>query len=796
MPGDQATDSIRLDSLFLPYDRLTASLRSEPYRIVDGLNAYVSASGTLTRRPGLIKIANTEFGSRYRPYRLYLYETMAGIIYVLCSAYDNTTGLYSVLYNRLNSGSPGWNTIPETRSCNGSLTEHEIVVARGLAFIRYTHATEKYCSVIFDGSKSPVETSFWGVVRPDPVSVYAKRVKLNTAVNTTDTSWTVSPESNMFNDSDFDGGLPPSASYDTPYEGIIDDEIVTITNVVDAGGGNATLTVTRAASDTTAKAHVANTWLFVRKFASSTRGIQVKNLTGWQYCMCYETRTGHLSSRSNVHDASSLYETSKTERFKDKIPRMYVQGHSDTTQVPYIVIGRTSDGGGTFLRLARIASEGSASGSQQFLDDDMPLETGGAASGTDPTTDASLSIADQMPSTTSNDPPPMVNAPLVTGTDTPVNSGPLAYFASRIWMPIENLLHASSNEEIKAGVPEECWKSGLGGNNWRFAGRLVNQQPTTDANYLFTADDSHILTGSDASTFNIRPKWPGVGAALNHPSAICRTRRGIAWAAQDYRIMLYTESTGNLRAFSDALKNDISNMVANSGARLFLNTHTYLEKEWLVVTACVQNSPSNSRTWILDISLSERTERPFWNVPWALPAICTVSGRYREDVPLSQMIFAVYTDISAGTQAGHLAYLDMNESTWTDDTPAGDNIPYEWFVKLSPLTVPVGNHVNTAREPGIAPALLDVIVEETEQTSIWQPVRCILYRDRLTNGVEEIPPRQPAHTDPTEGYTSNVYESWRIGKRVSIELRQDAVPWPLEVQSITIRWAPESGGSV
>ena len=794
MPGDQATDSLQLESLFLPYNP-GASLHGIPPRLVDGKNAYITSYGTITRRPGLIKIQNTDFGSNYRPYRLWIYETLNNRIYILCSAYKNSTSSYCILYNRLNGSPPGWQEIPEVRSCNGSSSVHELVTARGLAFIRYTHHTEKQCSVIFDGSLDPVRTTFWGIDAPQPVAVYAKRLRLNADVNATATSWQVSPESNVFNESDFDPSLPPSSSYDLPYEGVIDDEVVTVTAATDAGSGNATLTVTRGVNGTKAAEHKARSWLYLRKFGASLGKIETKVPGGWQYCSCYETLTGHLSSRSNTLHSQSLYEVSYTERFLNQVPRMYLDPHPDTVNVPYLVVGRTSDGGGTFLRLARVPNLG-GTGKQQYLDDDAELELGSGPSNTDPVPDSALSIVDQMPSTVSNGPPPMVNAPLTTGVDTPVQSGRLTYYAGRIWMPVENVLHFSSNEEVKAGVPEECWRLGVNGNFFRMASTITNQESTNEANYIFTRDDTYVLTGVNATSFSLRPKYTGIGAAAGHPAAIARTRSGIVWMTQDYRVMVLTESTGYLRPVTDALKDELTKMVTDKGAQIFLNYYSYLNREWIVVTAVVSNSPSQSRVWVLDLALTEKTEKPFWNVEWGIPAMCTLSGRVNDGSPLNQMIFAVYTDINAAEQKGHLAYLDMSNKVWTDDLPAGSGHPFEWFIRTCPFSIPPGNHVNALREPGHAPALLDITVEETAHEGIWQPVRCILYRDRTEGGKEEAPRRIPAHTEMPRGYTSYMYESARIGKRVSVELRQDAMPWPVEVQSITIRWAPESGGSI
>lgn len=794
MPFDQQQDSLLLEDLALPYDLATRPLADEPRRLVGGLNSYVTTGGSIKKRPGTVKIENTDFGSDWRPYRLWLYETLDSRIYIMCSAYESSTGGYVVLYNRLNGMSPGWTKIPTVRGCNASTSVHECSVARGWFFIRYTHSSEKQCSVIFDGSSTGPRTMTWGTAAPGPVYVYAKYVNLTADVTATAVTWTVSPEENLFNTDNFDAGSPV-VGYLTPYEGQIEEERVTITAVTDLGGGVAQLTVTRAVDGTVGAAHLAKTKMLVRKFDTADKGVTV-NL-GWQYAACYKSITGSLSSRCNV--LTDLYSTSATGNFKNKIPGMYLLGNDDTTNIPSIVVLRTTDGGGTFYQLETVANPGGGGGLGNgyffYEDQNMPTVSGGSGTGTDPQTDAQISTANFAPSTVSNAPPPMVNAPLITGVDTPVQSTRFMYFASRFWMGIDHILHYSGNEEITDGIPEECWPSGTGakGNNFRFKSVITQNEATDVAAYVMTRDDTYEITGAVRDAFSPNPIISGTGAAANQPQAITRTRRGLAWLTQDYRIVIV--EGGQVRVVSDELRDSVTSLITTSGAKMNLTYFSSLDQEWLVVTVVVQNAPSNTKVFVLDIRRTEKIGRPFWYTPWEISAMSAIAGRINDGEQATRLVWSVYTDVGASTQSGHLVYLDTSEQTWSDDTPSANNAGYEWYVKTSPLRVPPGNHVNSLREPAMVPVSYLLQVNRTVY-DYDAPVRCILYRDKLTHGEDLGVPRKAARHDVPDDYSVDIYDVWKVGKRVSVELREEAIPWPIEIQELSLSWTPDSGSGV
>lgn len=795
MPFDQQQDSLLLDDLALPYDLATRPLADEPRRLVSGLNAYVTTGGSMKKRPGTVQIANTSFGSDWRPYRLWIYETLDGRIYLMCSAYESSTSGYVVLYNRLNGGG-GWVKIPTVRGCNASTSVHECAVARGWFFIRYTHASEKYCSVIFDGSASGPRTMTWGTITPGPVYVYAKYVNLTADVSSSATTWTVSPETNMFIGSDFDDPAGPVVvGYDTPYEGQIEEERVTITAVTDLGGGVAQLTVTRAVDGTVAAAHLNKTKMLVRKFATSDKGVTVS--LGWQYALCYKSITGSLGCRSPV--LTNLYTTSATGSFKNKTPKMYIQEATDTTNIPTLTVLRTTDGGGTFYQLEDVTNGGGnpalTSRYVVYEDKNMPTSAGGAGTGTDPQTDANLSAANIAPSTVSNAPPPMCNAPLVTGVDTPVQSTRIMYYASRFMYGIENIAHYSANEEIVEGIPEECWPTGTGakGNNFRFQSGLTNMESTNDAGYIMTREDTYMITGVTRDSFAPRPAIRGTGAAADQPQAITRTRKGLAWMTQDYRIVIVEGD--QVLVVSDELKDALTSMITTDGAKVNLTYYAELDREWLVVSAFIYNAPTRSRVFVLDMRRTEKTNKPFWYTPWDVRAVGAVAGRVNDGEQKTRLVWAVYSDVGAATQTGHCVYLDVDGDSYADDEPSNSGSGYEWSMKTSPMRVPPGNHVNSLREPGMVPVNYFVQVNRTVFDND-APVQCIVYRDKLSAGEALNPPRKPARHNPPDDFAADVYDVWKVGKRISIELREEAIPWPIEIQELIVSWTPDSGSGV
>ena len=177
----------------------------------------------------------------------------------------------------------------------------------------------------------------------------------------------------------------------------------------------------------------------------------------WQYTYCYKSITGQYSN-TVAEEQNPDFNQSQTFAFADLCPKMTVEGHSDTTNIPSIVIFRTTNGGGTYYEVETISNTGA--GSITYEDKHY---ASGASSTTysDPYPDGKLDTTKVAPTLVSNSPPPTVNEPLVTGTDTPTLAfGKMAVFQNRHWLVVGNRLYASGGEETTLGNPDESFKIG------------------------------------------------------------------------------------------------------------------------------------------------------------------------------------------------------------------------------------------------------------------------------------------------------------------------------------------------
>lgn len=136
-------------------------------------------------------------------------------------------------------------------------------------------------------------------------------------------------------------------------------------------------------------------------WASSTFPITV-NL-GWSYTYTYKTITGHESCRAPLQTNQSIV-PSNTGAFTNSCPKMTLVGHSDTVNVPTVVVYRSTDGGGSFYRLEEVSNPGTS-----FTYEDRHFPDGNAVPA-QPIPDTSLDTTLVAPSLTLNNPPPSVAA--------------------------------------------------------------------------------------------------------------------------------------------------------------------------------------------------------------------------------------------------------------------------------------------------------------------------------------------------------------------------------------------------
>lgn len=773
MAFNQQIDSLEYTKVEFPYNRIESELSEDIPRFIRGENAYVTAGGKVAKRLGTVALTTPNLAGRVD--RLWIYETLdtPPKVYMMASVYDATSGEWSMWYQRRTSTTPAaWAQIPSLRDVNASTRPHEAVSSRGLFFIKGfpdSGSSEKLGTVIFDGSPGTPTTQFWGLLGPQtPARVVGSVSRLTAAIDDVTTSIVVNADTF------------PAA----PFTVVVDYEEMQVT----AKAGT-TFTVTRGYNNTVAVGHVDNSIVLYRNFSASDHLVQV-NL-GWRYAYAYKTSTGQISNISPEEENPDLL-PSFTGPFADLKPRVTVIGQADTTNIPTIVIYRTTDGGGTYFKLEEISNTGA--GSITYTDDSLESGTGGGTFN-DPVPDAFLDTADISPSQTSNSPPPTVLAPDVTGTDTPIASTPLASYQGRIWYGLGNVLFYSGEEEIFSGIPEECFPSGIRGNFFRLQYPIVNLQQTTDGLYVVTLQSTYKVTGNSRETFSIRPVFESIGAPYGHPRAITRFGETVALLTHDFRIAMISQDSYQIISeplFTDLI--DQYNLAVNY-CEFDIKYWGDLDKSYLVVAGYRKDDPTLTKVWVYDLNKSQKMNTNFWFVPWLIPAVAMVSGRIEENSPQRRMVFYNYDDTA---EVGVFARIDPTGRTGVDyaidpDTGLAAELGISFDIVTHLMTVPPGNHVNTLRKPQLSPCFYGFFVERMVFPGDTEPSYYYYLDDLWTDprpGIyQSDPPRRPEST----GYKTTYVSVNQVCKRAAVQITKLATAELFEIQSLIVSYTPESG---
>ena len=757
-------DCLSFDSLALPYNLAERELSEKP-RLVSGTqNTCVTFGGKLAKRYGTVGVANTAINGLVaggRIDRLWVYETMdtPPIVYLVASVYQPATTNWGLYYCRLDNSTP-WTAASSYRGCQASTVPHEGGVARGFLYIRGApnSGTDLLGGVILDGTGGTFVVKPWGGLGPTiPARIVATQHKLAAAIASTDSSLTV----------DSTSGFPAA-----PFNIQLEYEILTVTAV-----SGTTLTVLRGAQASIPSSHAAGAK--VRYVAWTTSSHPVVVNTQWQYSYAYESITGNVTSLvATETNPDNL--PSSTGPFTNLLPQITLQGTADTTNFPYIRVFRTTDAGGTFFQLDRIANPGAG----PFTYTDSSLTSG---SGTqDPIPDQQLNQAIIAPTLTSNAPPPTTLAPKVTGVD-PVQAGtPLDYYAGRWWYAIGNVLFYSGQEEITLGVPEECFPSGTFGNFFRFQNAVINVRTTNDGLYVLTRNATYIIAGTTLETFNVRPLFLSLGAPVGHPRAITAFSDSICWLTHDYRISI--SGGGTQQTISNELGNDLINAI-NAGAEVDMKYWADREKQYVVVSAINKTTPANTLTWIFDILQADKSGGNFWYSPWTVPATCLAEGRLQASANEHSLIFA--NNFGSGA---FLATYDSTGVAAVDTDSVGNTQQYACPIITNLFMLPPGNHINALRRPGVVPIVHWVEVVRTTFPSDVDPTLQLFFDDIWTTAQAVPPPASsPMFRTQSKGYRTLQYPIQQSAQRVALKLVKPASPDRFELQALTIAFLSTLG---
>jgi hypothetical protein len=757
MPSTSHYDALQHLPLELQYNRITSPL-DDTKAIIAGENTYITLGGILSKRPGLTDLgASTAISLRCD--RLWAYETMEATpkVYILGSFYDSVADRWKMYYWR--PGASGWTAMPDVRDVNASTRPHEVVISRGLAFIKgfpHSSSSEKLGTVVFDGAATPTPTlTYWGILGPDqPMVIDAVMTKLAADIDASATSLTVTDST----------GFPTP-----PFIVLIDYELINVTAV-----SGTTWTVSRGYLSTPTNAHKKNALIYYRPWNPSDHNVTVNS--SWKYTYVLKMANGHVSNRAPLEENPDK-PPSETRFFFDQIPKLLIPVPSDTTNVPEITVYRTTDGGGSFYYLETVTNGGTSP--QAYYDDSLESGTSGGTFN-DPIPDTMLNTLRRAPTLTSNSPPPTVLLPKVLGVDTPEPSTRIVSYATRLWYAIGNVLFFSAQEELDEGVPEHAWPSGSFGNFFKLTEPITNLEATTNALWVFTPTTVYSLTGTNLETFSLRPRFKNIGAIAGHPQSVTSFRDRVAFMTQDFRVAVFSEDSEPLvisLPLGDSLQTQIQ-----SGATVQIQYYPDMEREYLIVSCHRPTAPSASTHFVFDLGRGLAPNKQFWFTPWTIQSTASVISRTVETPQAPRLVFAVYD----GT-ATRLAYLDATKAT--DVNPAtGAPVGFSYYFQTSLFPVPGGNHVNLLRRPAMMPKVQRILVENSGVTPV-----VTYYRDSLTtasSGTLESP--EYLTVSGYAWWTLPVDEvAYRIGVRIASQA-SDATQ-PASYYAITIIWYPEAG---
>lgn len=768
MPQYPSFDATAFDNLDFPYNRIENELSETP-RLIRGLNTWITRYGKLARRPGTKEMIEGSFD--YRVDRMWIYETEESPqrLYLVFSAFNHTINLWELYYQRLSTPTPGVITkFPDLRGCNFSQAPHEANSARGKLFIKsYPPTSQSFLgSIIFDGSDGIPKVYPWGIGAPVvPARIDATVGTLNGGITAGALSM------------DINGPDPFPAA---PFTLQLDNEQVSVT-----AKAGLTFTITRGINGTTAAAHLDKTLCVLRNsWATSSFAVNV-NLT-WRYAYCYESITGQVSSRVPLeYDPTKA--PSATGPFANLIPKIIVRGTADTTNVPFIRIYRTTDGGGRFFYLGKIANTGDV----DITYSDNTLATLLGTSGfTQPVSDEILtnSTAIICPTTVSNDPPPPVVSPKVVGVNEVQLSSPIAYYAGRFWYGIGTKVLFSGNEEITDGVPEECWPSGTNGNFYAVKDPVTNLKATSDALYITTLNQSYIITGQTRDSFNLRPIYDNIGSPYGHPRAITRYGNTIATLTHDFRVALI-EGENEPRTISDPLFTDIVD-ASSSGAEFQIEYWADLEKAWIFVCAHRQDDPRLSRQWVFDITKAKNSGGEFWFTPWSMETTCVTSGRISESTGQRRLVVFFWDAINLRGQFSRLDPTARETQDYHWDGPQS----YDLYFTTHLARVKPGNHINAINIDAMVPAVNCIKFDRTLfSTTEDDPFVYYYLDDFWTDPVSSDILTDPPRREQSKGYKTQYCQINEVAERVAVEMRLISNADSFELQTLAFIFVPTSG---
>lgn len=300
-----------------------------------------------------------------------------------------------------------------------------------------------------------------------------------------------------------------------------------------------------------------------------TTGTGITSLAGgWFYRVTYwDANTSHESSTSGLSPC-----TGNVSNVGITLPLVA----SAESRVTHIRVYRTTDGGSTDPTLM-----------QEITGSPFTNATGSV---TDTTADSALSTR-TAPGTITNDPPTACSK--------------LCVYGGRIWGAANATTYFSAYEELTGGgVPEECWPSGLTGNNYPWPNEVNAQAPLPDGIAVWTAGKIWKVEGTQRNNFARVPLLERRGA--RNQNAVAALGGSVAWLDTSSQVFLDGQEVG----FD--IRNDIKNI---DHSQAYLTPHIQGRFHWL----CLLDG-ANNKLYVLDM------DQQAWLPPFALASGSTASG--------------------------------------------------------------------------------------------------------------------------------------------------------------------------
>jgi len=808
MSTNQQWDVYEPEALDLPYNLSEKGLSELPRLVNGSQNVFVTLGGSIVRRFGTIApYINNNVSTVGRVERAIIYETMetsgTPLVYLVMSVFNESSSLYEIWYQELVATGPATAVSAGTyRALNQSFYPHEMVVARGLLYIKGfpVFTSEKLGSVIFNGTGGTVTIQPWGGLGPTvPAQIGGSNTafgQLIGAINATTTTINVR----------YDATNNNFSTIPITFIIYVENEQMQVSNVT-----GSTFTVVRGFAGTTAAAHGNNTTVVaIPTWAvATTETFQLS--IGWTYSYAWISNTGQYTNRAptivtGAGSGSSTTRPSITPLISttivgggSSVPQMIVQGLADTTNYPQIAIFRTTDGGGTFYLIDVITNIGA--GNITYTDK-MTTNSLFPSTIVDGPVPDTLITGTFAPTLTSNSPPPTCIAPGIVGTCTPSRSSSMAYFQGRIWYGIGNVLFFSSQEETLVGVPEESFPSGVNGNFFRLQYPIVALQAISEALYIFTYSHVYVITGSTLDTFSYQPLFDNFGMNPQQYQAVTRFGESVAFMTHDYRMAII--ENGLINVISDPLVDSLSTFIAAQtfipAAQFQLRYYSDSDREWLVLCGNRMDNITLSQQWIYDLKrarggTSEQSpplggfyspKRHFWTAPWTYPSVCILVGRISEATTRNVLLFFTWNN-------GATSYIVKWSGTATTDTVASGTQTYPVTIIIGQIRVPAGNHVNAKRVPDITPVIYSLRLERTTFMGDTDPdvyyFKDDIYTTPVPPQLAEDPPRRP----PSLGYKTLEYPINEVAQRFAFKIQKLNSADNFELQNFQVLYDPEGG---